>query len=95
MCLKPEDVSSVVDAVNESGKVFAVGFNRRFAPVAVKAKKHFGSEVKCINYIVNAGFIPLDTWIQDPEIRHAREPTDCRRFGTAQRQCRPRDPLLE
>ncbi len=72
LCLKPEELSGIVDAYNQAGKKLLLGFNRRFAPVAVKAKEHFGDEVKCINYTVNAGFVPPDVWVHDPDIGGGR-----------------------
>jgi predicted dehydrogenase/threonine dehydrogenase-like Zn-dependent dehydrogenase len=46
-----------------------VGFNRRFAPHIVRAKKLLGEVKGSKSYIytVNAGAIPGDHWTQDPE----------------------------
>jgi len=46
-----------------------VGFNRRFSPLNRYAKKLFGpiNEPIVINYRINAGYIPKDSWIHDPE----------------------------
>lgn len=46
-----------------------VGFNRRFAPLMrkMKAEVKRSSEPLSIIYTCNAGSIPVDTWIQDPE----------------------------
>jgi len=46
-----------------------VGFNRRFAPLASKAKEFFGHDPGpyVINYRINAGPIPKDHWIQTAE----------------------------
>jgi predicted dehydrogenase len=46
-----------------------VGFNRRFAPLAVQLKK-FIREIReplAVHYRVNAGFIPANHWLNDPE----------------------------
>jgi predicted dehydrogenase/threonine dehydrogenase-like Zn-dependent dehydrogenase len=45
----------------------SVGFNRRFSPIAQKAKKLLGESTSSINMIatMNAGFIPADVWVQD------------------------------
>jgi predicted dehydrogenase/threonine dehydrogenase-like Zn-dependent dehydrogenase len=46
-----------------------VGFNRRFAPLAVQLK-NFLDEVReplALHYRVNAGFIPANHWLNDPE----------------------------
>ncbi len=46
-----------------------VGFNRRFAPMAVELEKFVRrlGEPIMVNYRVNAGFIPPEHWTQDPE----------------------------
>jgi predicted dehydrogenase/threonine dehydrogenase-like Zn-dependent dehydrogenase len=45
-----------------------VGFNRRFAPLAVEMKEFIGrGEPLVMHYRVNAGFIPPDHWVHDPE----------------------------
>jgi predicted dehydrogenase len=45
-----------------------VGFNRRFAPLAVKLKAFLEGrkEPLAMSYRVNAGFIPLTHWLHDP-----------------------------
>lgn len=49
-----------------------VGFNRRFAPLAVELKKKLGAGPMSMIYRVNAGAIPADTWIQDKTIGGGR-----------------------
>jgi predicted dehydrogenase len=46
----------------------AVGFNRRFAPMAQDLKSYFRDSVEpfFVNYRINAGFIPADHWLHDP-----------------------------
>src|SRR3984957_10203211 len=46
-----------------------VGFNRRFSPLTGKLKSFFAqrSEPMMVHIRCNAGFIPGDSWIQDPE----------------------------
>lgn len=57
-----------------SGGVLMVGFNRRFAPLAVKLKQLLDavSAPKCFVYTVNAGFIPAEHWTQQREIGGGR-----------------------
>jgi predicted dehydrogenase/threonine dehydrogenase-like Zn-dependent dehydrogenase len=45
-----------------------VGFNRRFAPLALKLKEFLLPihEPLALHYRVNAGFIPADHWLNDP-----------------------------
>ncbi len=58
----------VVDAARSSGRQLLVGFNRRFAPLAVDIKRRLGKRVgpALVHYRVNAGFVPKDHWTQDP-----------------------------
>jgi predicted dehydrogenase/threonine dehydrogenase-like Zn-dependent dehydrogenase len=51
-----------------------VGFNRRFAPHAVKAKQLLAgrSQPVAVNLMINAGDIPADHWLQDPAIGGGR-----------------------
>ena len=51
-----------------------VGFNRRFAPMAVHLKSFvdgIGGPL-AIHYRVNAGYIPRDHWVNNPEIGGGR-----------------------
>lgn len=48
--------------------LLTVGFNRRFAPLAIQLKQYFStrSEPMVIHYRVNAGFLPANHWLNDP-----------------------------
>ncbi len=61
--------SSVSARVEPKAPLLMVGFNRRFAPMAVQLKQ-FLSEIHeplAIHYRVNAGYLPADHWVNDPE----------------------------
>ena len=49
-----------------------VGFNRRFAPHAVALKASLQSVPLSMVYRVNAGKLPSDHWVHDPEIAGGR-----------------------
>jgi polar amino acid transport system substrate-binding protein len=51
-----------------------VGFNRRFAPLLGELRQHLnaGGEPLALHYRVNAGYIPLEHWTQDPAIGGGR-----------------------
>ena len=71
LALNEEQLSEIEKAIRETNyeKHLQVGFNRRFSS-PIRAIKSFFSQVKeplVIHYRVNAGFVPLDHWIQDPE----------------------------
>ncbi|MBN1148391.1 MAG: bi-domain-containing oxidoreductase [Anaerolineales bacterium] len=51
------------------GPVLMVGFNRRFAPLARRLKEFLDRRCEPLfaHYRVNAGYIPLNHWVHDPE----------------------------
>jgi predicted dehydrogenase/threonine dehydrogenase-like Zn-dependent dehydrogenase len=70
LCLNEEELSAVVCALaDENAPLLMVGFNRRFAPMAVQMKQFVSQihEPLAIHYRVNAGYIPADHWVNDPE----------------------------
>ena len=44
-----------------------VGYNRRFSPLTTILKSSFGPDPLAMTYRINAGAIPSDSWIQDPD----------------------------
>ncbi len=67
MAMNQEECDSIIKALELNKVPFAVGFNRRFSPLAVKLKSHLtkGKPI-IINYTVNAGKLPKDHWVHDP-----------------------------
>ena len=57
-----------------SQSLLAVGFNRRFSPLAQSLQSQVANlhEPKYIHYRINAGYLPLNHWTQDPEIGGGR-----------------------
>jgi len=70
--VKWADRSSEVTADGKSKSILMVGYNRRFAPLAEKLKCAFTSGPLAMTYRVNAGTIPVDSWIQDPDLGGGR-----------------------
>jgi predicted dehydrogenase/threonine dehydrogenase-like Zn-dependent dehydrogenase len=70
LCLNEGELAALVCAAADDHAPFLmVGFNRRFAPMAVEMKR-FLSEIHeplAIHYRVNAGYIPADHWVNDSE----------------------------
>lgn len=66
----------------EKPPLIMVGFNRRFAPLVVDAKRRIEASAGplAIAYTVNAGAIPSDHWTQDPEIGGGRIVGECCHF---------------
>jgi predicted dehydrogenase len=63
------ELDHLLDAFRKSGSLLVVGFNRRFSPLIREVKSlvqpHLGPIL--IQYRMNAGFIPPESWIQGPE----------------------------
>jgi predicted dehydrogenase/threonine dehydrogenase-like Zn-dependent dehydrogenase len=71
LCLSEDELSDIVRAyrVATQPPLLAVGFNRRFAPMALRLKTFFShvSEPLAMQYRINAGPLAADHWINDPE----------------------------
>jgi len=69
MAINQEELEELIDVIEKTKVPFAVGFNRRFSPAASKAKDLVKYRINpmVIVYRVNAGYIPLDHWIQGEE----------------------------
>ncbi|MGM9800095.1 MAG: bi-domain-containing oxidoreductase [Muribaculaceae bacterium] len=74
LCLNADEMSKIVEAYKAApkGVTLTVGFNRRFSPFAVKMRNLMGDGPKNIIATMNAGNIPLDSWVQDMEIGGGR-----------------------
>jgi predicted dehydrogenase/threonine dehydrogenase-like Zn-dependent dehydrogenase len=68
LAIDEEGLQMVVDAQRESGQILTVGFNRRFSPFAAEIREAFRSAGPlAITYRVNAGYIPPEVWVHDPD----------------------------
>ena len=71
LCLNDDELREIERAHDEapSKPLLMVGFNRRFAPLALRLKTFVRGvrEPLAVHYRVNAGFIPADHWLNDPE----------------------------
>jgi predicted dehydrogenase/threonine dehydrogenase-like Zn-dependent dehydrogenase len=71
LCLSEIDLAEIVRAYRIPGRdrLLMVGFNRRFAPMAVMMRAFLKQvqEPLALHYRVNAGFIARDHWVNDPE----------------------------
>lgn len=72
LCLTNEELDEIIVASKEANKNFTVGFNRRFAPLAVRMKQLVGKTPMNIVATMNAGAIPPESWVQDMEIGGGR-----------------------
>jgi len=75
LALNREELQAVSTAYHETkDQQLLVGFNRRFSPHAEKMHQLVSarSTPMCMSWMVNAGHIPADVWIQDPKIGGGR-----------------------
>jgi predicted dehydrogenase/threonine dehydrogenase-like Zn-dependent dehydrogenase len=71
LCLNEDELADIVAAClgSETQPLLMVGFNRRFAPMVRRVKAFLApiNEPLALHYRVNAGYIPPDHWVNDPE----------------------------
>ena len=70
LCLREEELADIIRAYNDQqNHRLMVGFNRRFAPMAVRMKSFLARQDKplAMHYRVNAGYLPPDHWVNDPQ----------------------------
>lgn len=74
LALDRDELNRVVEARNRSDGFLMVGFNRRFAPMAVKARERFAAlpGPRFLLLRVNAGPLPPESWQNAPEEGHGR-----------------------
>ncbi|MFT6946122.1 MAG: putative dehydrogenase/threonine dehydrogenase-like Zn-dependent dehydrogenase [Vicingaceae bacterium] len=73
LCLSEEELASIKATHIKSSGILMVGYNRRFAPFTKQAKAFLGAELPMsINYRINAGQLPADHWVHDPEVGGGR-----------------------
>lgn len=74
LCLREDELEEIADVYTSIANppLLMVGYNRRFAPLAQTMKQKIGTGPMSIQYRVNAGAIPADSWIQDQEVGGGR-----------------------
>ncbi len=75
LAINSEELSQIIKTLNsEKNPMLMVGFNRRFAPLSIKLRAFIEqrSEPLVAHYRVNAGYLPKDHWLNDPEIGGGR-----------------------
>jgi len=73
LCLTEAELEDI-EAAYRPGQRLMVGFNRRFAPLARKVKEWLAGRTTplVMVYRINAGFIPGEHWVHDPEVGGGR-----------------------
>jgi predicted dehydrogenase/threonine dehydrogenase-like Zn-dependent dehydrogenase len=75
LCVRPEELDSIAAALAASpGRCLTVGFNRRFSAHTIAIREVFASRTApmMISYRVNAGYVPKDSWLHDPDVGGGR-----------------------
>lgn len=73
LCLNEVELLQIQEAVKASTGSLMIGFNRRFSPFIEKVKAFIGEELPVsINYRINAGQLPSNHWVHDPEVGGGR-----------------------
>ncbi|MBT3322247.1 MAG: Gfo/Idh/MocA family oxidoreductase [Anaerolineae bacterium] len=69
LAVNAEQLKKVEEALMRHDSLITVGFNRRFAPLAQELSAFYADQVEPlhIHYRINAGYLPLNHWIHDPE----------------------------
>jgi predicted dehydrogenase/threonine dehydrogenase-like Zn-dependent dehydrogenase len=69
LALEAEDVDRIEATLARTSALLCVGFNRRYAPMAVRAREAFRARTGpvVVDILVNAGAIRRDHWTQRPD----------------------------
>jgi predicted dehydrogenase/threonine dehydrogenase-like Zn-dependent dehydrogenase len=69
LALNEDQLTGIVETLKDADGRLMVGFNRRFAPLSRKLVDFLGPchSPLAMHYRVNAGFLPTDHWLHDPE----------------------------
>jgi len=74
LALNEKELELIIKNYKKNDVNLSVGFNRRFAPLAIQMKKLLGNDNNPLNIIatMNAGYVPKDSWVHDMEIGGGR-----------------------
>jgi predicted dehydrogenase/threonine dehydrogenase-like Zn-dependent dehydrogenase len=74
LALDKDELNAIIEVLQRKNKTVTVGFNRRFAPLALKMKSLLGKSDTPLNIVatMNAGAIPPSVWVHDMEIGGGR-----------------------
>ena len=69
LALTREQLAEIAAALQSSDRLLTVGYNRRFAPLALAMRAFLRATEAplAVHYRVNAGVLPANHWLHDPE----------------------------
>jgi predicted dehydrogenase len=82
LCLLESEIAPLVAAARRARRLLAVGFNRRYSPLARRAREVIAARrgPMVALYRVNAGALPPGHWAQDPDQGGGRIVGECCHF---------------
>ena len=73
LAMNLEELEMVKNAYESKNGRLMLGFNRRFSPLTQEMiKRMLPNQMKAINIRVNAGIVPADHWVHDPDFGGGR-----------------------
>lgn len=75
LAMDRSELDQIQQTISRSGSpLLMVGYNRRFAPHSIQLKKFLTERAEPIfaRYTVNAGYIPKNHWVHDPQVGGGR-----------------------
>jgi predicted dehydrogenase len=80
LCLNRSELDMIIRAYQKASREagheprFMLGYNRRYAPLVKKIKSLLGrmTQPAAFVYTINAGKVPLDHWVHDPNVGGGR-----------------------
>ena len=73
LCMNEHELDDIKSEYRKNSSHLMIGYNRRFAPLVKKIKDSLNPNIPlAVNYRINAGSMPKDHWIQDPQVGGGR-----------------------
>lgn len=68
LALNKDELDTIKSAYQDSNKILLTGFNRRYAPTAIKMRNFFGNRAQPLfmSYRSNVGYRPPNHWLHNP-----------------------------
>ncbi len=82
LAMKESELAKIKETLKNSKTRLMVGFNRRFSPHSIRLKDFIGKTHGPLiaNYRINAGELPPDHWLKDPDFGGGRIIGECCHF---------------